>query len=315
MIRADACMSTVRFCRLVGLSERSYRRWQQRQQQGRPAKGPWPTPAADRVEAAAVACADRYPQWGSRTIATLLRIDGVDAPDSTVYRALKRTGRVLEVNYQAERRQHAEARRAAFVVSPSAPNQVWQLDFTEFQTRHGGSWRIGGATDYWSKLELGWHVSPTQNHRDAIETVELALAETQRLLGHSLLEHVTNHETGEIRPVALVTDNGACFKAGRFARFIESRPELIHIRARRECPGQNGVRERAFGSLKYEHLYRHEIDDGHQLGIEADRYRELFNTARPHQTLGSRRPLDVHLEACKTPPTPKLPEPETLPLS
>ena len=75
------------------------------------------------------------------------------------------------------------------------------------------------------------------------------------------------------------------------------------------------MRERAFGSLKYEHLYRHEIDDGHQLGIEADRYRELFNTVRPHQTLGGRRPLDVHLEACKTPPTPKLAEPETLPLS
>lgn len=25
-----------------------------------------------------------------------------------------------------------------------------------------------------------------------------------------------------------------------------------------------------FGSLKYEHLYRHEIDDGHQLGLEAE---------------------------------------------
>ena len=157
----------------------------------------------------AIEYADRYPQWGSRTIAGLLRIDGVDALDPTVYRALKRTGRVLEVNYQAERRQHAQARRAVFVVPPSGPNQVWQLDFTEFQTRHGDTWRIGGATDYWSKVELGWHVSPTQNHRDAIKTVELALAETERLLGRTLLEHViTDHETGEIRPVALVTDNG-----------------------------------------------------------------------------------------------------------
>ena len=308
-------MSTARFCRLVGVPERSYRRWQQRQRQGRPVKGPWPTPAADRLEPLAVACADRYPQWGSHTIASLLRIDGVDAPDSTVYRALKRTGRVLEVNYQAERRRHAEARRAAFVVPPSGPNQVWQLDFTEFQTRHGGTWRIGGATDYWSKLELGWHVSPTQNHRDAIEAVEVALAETERLLGRSLLDYVTDHETGEVRPVAVVTDNGPCFKAGRFASFIGKHSELIHIRTRRKSPGQNGVRERAFGSLKYEHLYRHEIDDGHQLGLEVESYRQLFNTVRPHRSLGGRRPLDVHLEACKTPPTPKLAEPETLPLS
>ena len=306
-------MSTARFCRLTGVPERTYRRWQQRQ--GRPVKGPWPTPSADRLEPVAVAYADRYPQWGSHTIASLLRIDGVDAPDSTVYRALKRTGRVLEANYQAQRRQHAQARKAAFLVPPDGPNQVWQMDFSEFETRHGGTWRIGGCTDYWSKVELGWHVSPTQNHRDAITAVKLAITEAERLLNGPLLEHVTDRETGEIRPVCVVTDNGPCFKSNDFARFIADRPELIHIRTRVKSPGQNGVRERAFGSLKYEHLYRHEIDDGHQLGIEVEIYRQLFNTVRPHRTLGGRRPLDVHLAACETHPTPKLIEPETLPLS
>lgn len=97
-------MPTSRFARLIGVPERSYRRWQQRGRQGRPAKGPWPAPSADRIEPVAIVSADRYPQWGSRTIATLLRLDGHHAPDSTVYRALRRTGRVLEVDYQAERR-------------------------------------------------------------------------------------------------------------------------------------------------------------------------------------------------------------------
>ncbi len=315
MIRLEAGMPTARFTRLIGLPERSYRRRQSRQRAGVPVKGPWPTPAADRIEPTAISYADRYPQWGSRTIATLMRIDGHHAPPSTVYRALKRTGRVLEVDYQAERRQHAEARRAAFVVPPSGPNQVWQLDFTEFETRMGGTWRIGGIADYWSKLELGYHVATTANHRDAIETVECALTETERLLGRSLLDLITDRESGELRPVALVTDNGPCFKSARFAAFVDAHPELIHIRTQRKSPGQNGVRERAFGSLKYEHLYRHEIDDGHQLGLEVERYRQLFNTVRPHQSLAGRRPLDVHLEASLTPPTPNLNEPETLPLS
>ena len=171
VIRLEAQMPTARFCRLVGVPERSYRRWQHRQRHGRPTKGPWPTPSADRIEPTAVAYADRYPQWGSRTIATLMRIDGHDAPDSTTYRALKRAGRVLEVTYQADRRRHAEARRAAFVVPPSGPNQVWQMDFSEFETRMGGRWQIGGCTDYWSKYELGWHVSPTQNQHDAFAAV------------------------------------------------------------------------------------------------------------------------------------------------
>ena len=271
MIRLEAAMPTSRFAELIGVPERSYRRWQQRQRQGRPAKGPWPAPARDRVEPTAIAYADRFPAWGHRKLAMLMRVDGHDAPDATVLRALRRSGRVQPIDYQAERRQLAQARRAAFVVPPSGPNQVWQLDFSEFETRHGGIWRIGGVADYWSKLELGLHVSTTQNHRDAIETVEQAISESERLAGRPLAELLVDRVTGEIRPIALVTDNGPCFKSVRFAAYIDRRPELIHIRTRRNSPGQNGVRERAFGSLKYEHLYRLEIDDGHTLrGLSLD---------------------------------------------
>ena len=315
MIRVESGMPTSRFVRLIGVPERSYRRWQRRERDGQPTRGPWPAPSCDRVEPLAIEKADRWPAWGHRKIAALLRGDGIEAPDSTVLRALRRTGRVLPVDYQAERRQHAQARRAAFVVPPSGPNQVWQMDFTEFETRQGGVWRIAGVSDYWSKLELGWHVSTTQNHRDAIETIELAIAETERLLGATLKHALADQETGEMRPIALVTDNGPCFKAARFATFIESRPELIHIRTRRKSPQQNGVRERAFGSLRYEHLYRLEIDDGFDLGRETESYRHIFNTIRPHEALAWRRPLDVHLEACNDPQTLKSNEPELLPLS
>jgi putative transposase len=315
VIRIEAGMATARFTKLIGVPERSYRRWQQRQRAGMPVKGPWPAPAADRAEPVAISYADRFPAWGHRKVAMLMRVDGHRAPDSTVLRALKRSGRVLPVDYQAERRQLAEARRAAFVVPPSGPNQVWQLDFSEFETRHGGTWRIGGIADYWSKLELGWHVSTTQNHRDAIETVEQAIAESERLTGRPLAELLVDETTGELRPIAVVTDNGPCFKSVRFAAYIERRPELIHIRTRRKSPNQNGVRERAFGSLKYEHLYRLEIDDGHTLGVEAENYRQLFNQIRPHEAISMRRPLDAHLEGCTTHEILKSTEPETLPLS
>src|SRR3954452_10071069 len=50
-----------------------------------------------------------------------------------------------------------------------------QLDFTDFETTSGGTWRSAGCRDYWSKYELGWHVSPTANQHDAIAAVELAL--------------------------------------------------------------------------------------------------------------------------------------------
>lgn len=66
---------------------------------------------------------------------------------------------------------------------------------------------------------------------------------------------------------------------------------------------------------KYEHLYRLEIDDGSQLGLEGETYRQLFNTIRPHEALAMRRPLKVHLEAINDHQTIKSTEPESLPLS
>src|SRR4051812_34749756 len=36
---------------------------------------------------------------------------------------------------------------------------------------------------------------------------------------------------------------------------------LAHVRTRVQSPGQNGSRERGFGTLKYERLYIDEIDD------------------------------------------------------
>jgi hypothetical protein len=58
------------------------------------------------------------------------------------------------------------------------------------------------------------------------------------------------------------------------------------------------VPERAFGSLKYERLYREEITDGGWLAEHADAFRVQFNTIRLHEALAWNRPRDVHLGAC-----------------
>ena len=55
------------------------------------------------------------------------------------------------------------------------------------------------------------------------------------------------HETGELLPVGtIVSDIGGPFRSFRFEVFIE----LAHVRTRVKTPGQNGARERGFGTLK-----------------------------------------------------------------
>jgi putative transposase len=67
-------------------------------------------------------------------------------------------------------------------------------------------------------------------------------------------------------------------------------PPLRHVRTRVRSPQTNGVIERWFGTLKYEHLFRGVITDGDALDMEVHRFRIIYNTIRPHQALGDRTP-------------------------
>jgi transposase InsO family protein len=92
-------------------------------------------------------------------------------------------------------------------------------------------------------------------------------------------------------PIAVVSDNGPCFRSDTFAHaFTGHDPLLRHVRTRVRSPQTNGVIERFFGTLKYEHLYRGLIADGDALAVEVNWFRQIYNTIRPHQTLGDHTP-------------------------
>lgn len=312
MIRVDAVMSISRFCELVGVPRRTYTRRRGRLLAGNPQRGPWPAPIVDAIEPTVEKLAGEFPAWGHRKIWALYHLDHPDqaVSQSSVRRAMARRGLLQPVGYQRERRELAKARRAAFVDVPVHRNQVWQLDFTEFETSRDGKWQIAGCTDYFAKHEFARWISTTQMRHDAIEALKLAIDETAELLGHSLLADVTDPDTGEIHPIAVVTDNGPAFRSGAFARFIASRPELTHIRTRHRSPGSNGVRERGFGTLKYEDLYRHDIGDGVELARRVEQQRHVFNTRRPHEALDWRFPRDVYLTTTPNFPAPNF-EPDS----
>jgi putative transposase len=190
---------------------------------------------------------------------------------------------------------------------------VWQLDFSEFETTGGGTWRLAACRDYWSKYGFGWHLTPTANQHDAVAAIELAIAKAERLAGGvPLLEQVTDTATGEIRRVTVVTDNGGPFRSFRFEAYIATRPELHHVRTRVRTPGQNGGRERGFGTLKYEWLYRHDIDHALDLAEYAEAYR-LDYKHRPPARSPRLEPPDRGPPRPRRPDSPNFPDQEILP--
>ena len=313
MIRTEAGMPTTRFCALIGVPERTWRRHQARARGGARVKGPWPCPARENVKDAARRHALAHPAWGHRKIWAMCRHDGHRVSQATVLRLLRDEGLLLPAAYQRERRQLAARRKAAFATEPTGPNQVWQLDFSEFETTTGGTWRIAGCRDYWSKYEYPFHVSPTANQHDAITAIELALTHYQHLFGRPLIDACARDQDGNtIAAVTVVTDNGGPFRSFRFEAFITAHPELRHVRTRVRTPGQNGSRERGFGSLKYERLFLEEIDDVLALVEHAEAYRAEYNTVRPHEAIAWNRPHDVHLGQVD-PLLTNFPEPQNLP--
>lgn len=289
-------MAVSRFCRIVGLPVRTYYDRRARHDCGHAVRGPWPTPARDGIRAVVIAVAVKYPMWGHRKIAWLCRHErGLQVADATCLRILREADLTLPIDYVRERRNLAGARREAFLELPTRRNRVWQMDFFELETSGGGTWRSGDVIDYATKLVLAGPVTATQTTRDAIDSVAQAVAAAEQLLGGALLDDLTDAATGEITPVFLVTDNGPCFKSTGFARYIDSRPELRHIRTRRRSPQTNGVIERYHGAIKIEQLWRDLPADGAQMTRMVDDFRQLYNHVRPHETLAGARPIERYL--------------------
>jgi putative transposase len=314
VIRAEAGLSVARFCALLGMPRATWYRWRAAVVSGasRPGKGPWPAPVVDAIEPLAAKHAETWAAWGHRKIWALLRADGMAASPASVRRAMARRGLLQPVNYQAERRQLAAARRAVFLDPPTRRNRVWQHDFSELESLAGGIWRLGGVVDYWAKLALACPVTTTQGTRDAIAAIQAAVDQAERLLGGSLLEDCTDLVTGEVAPVVIVTDNGPAYRSAAFARFIASRPELAHVRTRHRSPQTNGVIERFYQAIKYEDLYRHDIGDGLALAERVTGYLTVYNTIRPHEAIGFGIPLARYLQAPSTPPGANLHPPESV---
>jgi putative transposase len=97
-------------------------------------------------------------------------------------------------------------------------------------------------------------------------------------------------------PIAVVSDNGSCFRGDTYqAAFAGDDPLLRNVRTRVRSPQTNGVIQRFFGTLKYEHSYRAPIDDGGALAMETARFRDIYNRIRQHQALSDRTPRQAYL--------------------
>jgi transposase InsO family protein len=106
----------------------------------------------------------------------------------------------------------------------TAPNQLWQTDFTYLKVIGWGWFYLSTILDDFSRYIIAWKLCTTMKASDVTETLELALKASG--LSHAKVRH---------RP-RLLSDNGSSYIAGGLADWLEDH-NIAHVRGAPNATG------------------------------------------------------------------------------
>lgn len=162
----------------------------------------------------------------------------------------------------------------------SAPNELWQTDFTYFKIFGWGWYYLSTILDDFSRYIVAWKLCATMRADDVTATLDLALASAG--LDHAAVEH---------RP-RLLSDNGASYISGDLAEWLDKK-NMRHIRGAPYHPQTQGKIERWHQTLKNRIL----LDNSYLPGDLEQRIAAFvthYNHDRYHESLENLTPADVY---------------------
>ena len=167
----------------------------------------------------------------------------------------------------------------------TAPNQLWQTDFTYLKVAGWGWYYLSTVLDDFSRFIVAWKLCATMQATDVTETLDLALAASE-------LDEVQVMEAQVVHRPRLLTANGSSYVAGDLADWLASRG-MTHIRGAPRHPQTQGKIERWHQTLKNRILLEHYYLPG-ELEAQVAAFVEHYNHARAHESLSNLTPADVY---------------------
>ena len=125
----------------------------------------------------------------------------------------------------------------AFKDKTTAPNQLWQIDFTYLKITGWGWYYLSTVLDDFSRFIVAWKLCATMQAKDVTATLDLALAT-------SGLDQMT-----VVHRPRLLSDNGASYVAEDLAAWL-NRQKIEHVRGAPYHPQTQGKIERWHQTLK-----------------------------------------------------------------
>jgi putative transposase len=167
-----------------------------------------------------------------------------------------------------------------FAQPTTAPNQLWQTDFTYLRVIGWGWFYLSTVLDDFSRYILAWKLCSTMTATDVADTLTLALRS-------SGLERIRVRH----RP-RLLSDNGPSYLSAQLGAWLQEHG-MRHTRGKPYHPMTQGKIERYHRSLKNQILLENYYLPG-QLEARLAEFVEFYNTRRYHESLGNLTPADIY---------------------
>ena len=267
----------------IGIPRATFYRWYDLYQTGGPEALEDQRPKPDRVR-------NRIPDDVRERIIRLALDEPALSPRESALRFIDTEGYfVSEASVYRLLKAHDLIASPAFIVTKAAdefkdkttaPNQLWQTDFTYLKVIGWGWFYLSTVLDDFSRYIIAWKLCTTMKAEDVTATLEIALDASG--LDKAKVLH---------RP-RLLSDNGSSYVSDDLAKWME-RHDMAHVRGAPYHPMTQGKIERWHQTLKNRILLENYYLPG-DLEAQIEAFVADYNHCRYHESIDNLTPADVY---------------------
>jgi putative transposase len=267
----------------IGVPRATFYRWYEQYQTGGPeALGDRPSQPSrvwnrvpDDVRGQIIALALDQSELSPRELAVRFTdTKGYFVSEATVYRLLKAHDLITSPAFIVMKAANE------FQDKTTAPNEMWQTDFTYLKIIGWGWYYLSTILDDFSRYIIAWKLCTTMKAEDVTDTLELALTASGCNQAH--VRH---------RP-RLLSDNGSSYISGELAEWLDEQ-HMSHVRGAPYHPQTQGKIERWHQTLKNRILLENYYLPG-DLETQISAFIDHYNHRRYHESLNNLTPADVY---------------------
>lgn len=219
----------------------------------------------------------KHPYFGSRQMASYLRLRGHDIGRSKIRMAYEKMGLQATSPGPHTSKPHTEHKIYPYLlrgIEIDRRDQVWSADITFLRMKKGFVYLVA-LIDWFSRYVLGWEIDITLDAGFCVELLSKALEQGRCEIFNS--------------------DQGSQFTSSEFTHLLLTHDIMISMDGKGRAL-DNVFVERLWRTLKYECIYLQEWETVRAIKQAVAEYFEFYNYQRPHQSLNGLTPAMVYFK-------------------